>query len=221
MHFSIEFFVNHNYNSSMRARKAESMIETLVAITVIVISTVAALSLMRTAISSNRVIEEKVIAINLAVEGLDAVKNIRDTNYLRFAGHAEECWNCINANVGDDCTRALTMAPGSSYYLIRELSVEPFMEWKLMTVTAPANGNLNLYNVDYDRDSQIDTTIYAQAGITRAGFTVLEDAPFKRLISFENVGTAGDAVRVTATVSWEESGVTKEISLTSVVSNVY
>ncbi|MFA5792411.1 MAG: hypothetical protein WC897_00905 [Candidatus Gracilibacteria bacterium] len=204
----------------MSTRKAESMIETLVAITVIVISTISALSLMRTAISGNRVIEDKVIAINLAIEGLDAIKNMRDTNYLRFSENADECWDKINASVGDTCTSAQTMTPGASYFLTRNFSTEPFLEWNLTTVTDPeVDGNLDLYNIDFDRDEQIDTTIYAQAGISSPGFVTVDEARFKRIITFESLPM--DALQITATVSWDNGGVIKEISLTRVIANVY
>ena len=63
--------------------KAESMIETIIAITVIVISSSAAMSLTRTALAGNENIGERIVAMNLAKESIEAVENIRDSNYLR------------------------------------------------------------------------------------------------------------------------------------------
>ncbi len=96
--------MRYAFLSRFSSRRAESMIETLVAITVIVIATTAALSVMRTALAGNQVIEKKVVALNLAEEVFEALRNIRDTNYLLYASDPDNCWNQINISDVSECT---------------------------------------------------------------------------------------------------------------------
>jgi type II secretory pathway pseudopilin PulG len=199
------------------------MIETLVAITVIVMATVSALSMMRTAISGNQIIEDKVIAMNLAMEGIDAVRNIRDTNYLRFYSDADECWDKINAPVGSDCTSKTSISNGD-YYLIRNIYDAPLFEWVLRPVTLDIHGNLDLYEFTFDSDGDgirdSEANLYAQTVVPApAGFTSVERAKFRRILT---VDLASDTTfQVTSTVTWETGGIEKNISLTGVIANVY
>ena len=88
---------------ALKNRSAESLIESIVAVSIIVIATAASLSLIRTSLVGNNVIGEKIIAMNLALEGIEALRNIRDSNYLNFPSDPDECWNSIDAQIVDDC----------------------------------------------------------------------------------------------------------------------
>ncbi|MCK4453842.1 prepilin-type N-terminal cleavage/methylation domain-containing protein [Candidatus Parcubacteria bacterium] len=65
-----------------RLKKGFSLLEVLVAITVITVGLVGIVGLIVYNISISRVSSNKVIAVNLAQEGIEAVKNIRDSNWL-------------------------------------------------------------------------------------------------------------------------------------------
>jgi len=62
--------------------KGFSLLETLVAIAVITVGLVGVIGLIAYTISISRVSPNKVIAANLAQEGIEAVRNIRDSNWL-------------------------------------------------------------------------------------------------------------------------------------------
>lgn len=62
--------------------KGFSLIEVLVAITVLIVGLVGVVGLIVYNISISRASPEKVIAVNLAQEGIEVVRNIRDSNWL-------------------------------------------------------------------------------------------------------------------------------------------
>jgi Tfp pilus assembly protein PilV len=42
--------------------------------------------------------ESRIQAINIAREGLEAIENIRDTNWIQLSSNMKECWNTLNYN---------------------------------------------------------------------------------------------------------------------------
>lgn len=216
---------------ALRVRRAESLIETLLAITVIVISTTAALSLIRVSVAGNTVIGDKLIALNLGLEAVEAVKNVRDTNYLRFASDPDTCWNTLDVEDVLDCSSATIIEDVSvvpEYYLDRHFNeTDPLFEWDLEEVTdSTTHGYLDLYELDLgadiDGDGSDDTIqLYAQTDMTdTVGFTSVEEKAFHRVLEFDYDAT-GEAFDVTVTVSWLQRGEEKTITLTRTIANVY
>jgi len=66
-------------------KKGFTLMEVMVAVSVIIIGLTAALGLIAFTISSGAQDKEKLIAINLAQEGIELVRNIRDNNWKRIA----------------------------------------------------------------------------------------------------------------------------------------
>lgn len=75
------------------SRRGETLVEVLIALSLLVVGAMGALGLLNVAAIHNQLSSERVIATNLAREGIEAVHNIRDTNWLRFAGERRICWN--------------------------------------------------------------------------------------------------------------------------------
>ncbi|MCK5472059.1 hypothetical protein KAI54_02630 [Candidatus Gracilibacteria bacterium] len=84
--------------TKIKSRKGETLVEVSVALVLLVVGALSALRLLGLAGISNQITKERVIATNLAREGLEAVRNIRDTNWLRFAGERRRCWNNLDAS---------------------------------------------------------------------------------------------------------------------------
>lgn len=210
---------------AFRSRPAESLIETLVAITVIVVSTTAALTVMRTALAGNDLIERKVIAVNLALEGLEALRNMRDTNYLLYASDPDNCWNKYAVTDVADCSdgTADEITEGVNYYLVRNFVRDPLLGWDLLVVSGATSGKMILYDVDIDGDSVADTQMYAQSGVTNADFTAstTDTATYRR--RFTVVESAdGNAYDATVTVEWTDyHGLAHSIDLSRTIRNIY
>ena len=76
----------------MPKRKAETLLEVIIAIFVVALGTTTASTLIISAIQANTFSKDNLVALNLAVEGIEAVRNIRDTNWLKF-GFDKENFN--------------------------------------------------------------------------------------------------------------------------------
>ncbi len=207
------------------AKPAESLIETIVAITVIVLATAAALSVMRTSVQGNDIIGKKTVAINLALEGFEILRNIRDTNYLLLSTDPDECWDTLGITDVSDCSSATgvnLINNGYTYYFSREVSTAPYFDWRITRLTNyTMQGFLNLYDVDTDSDGDDDVQLFAQTGVTNTDFTAVTGASrlYQRYVTISNkTSTTYDA---TITVRWYDNGVQKSLVLTRTLANVY
>jgi len=195
---------------------AESLIETIISVTVIVIATTASLSMLRSSLEGNEIVGQKEIAINLTLEGLDALKNIRDTNYLRFADSASDCWNAHGVMDAADCG-SNQLAEGSTYYFTRYFTGD--LSWNVLVERRAADASLSLYTLDLGSGNTME--IYAQKGLAPAdGFTLKTSGVFSRSMTliYNADSTAYDA---TVTVSWLDGDLTHQVSLTRTIANVY
>ncbi len=217
------------------SRHAESLIESIVAITVIVLSTTAAMSLIRTSVSGNKVIAEKVIAMNLALEGVEAVKNIRDTNYLNFSSKPEDCWDAVDAKDISECDTAYgaptatlmrdLTALGKTYYLKRILQDEAYRFSYELSLDGASYEDISLYDVYDSSGSNKVMQLYAQSGLESLNNTVyrvVAEDIYKRSIVFtENTYDPLNAVDVSVSVEWESKGANYSVTMTRTIANVY
>lgn len=72
----------------------ESVTEILVAISVLAIMLTSTFSLLNRAVSSNVNVSKRVMALNIAREGVEGVRSIRDTNWLKYSGAIRAKWLC-------------------------------------------------------------------------------------------------------------------------------
>jgi type II secretory pathway pseudopilin PulG len=80
---------NRDFRSGL---SGQSMLEVIVASGVIVTAVSAALTLVQSSINGAKASEEKIVAFNLAREGLEAVRLIRDSNWLAGRDFDEGLW---------------------------------------------------------------------------------------------------------------------------------
>ena len=88
------FYKNQNRESG------QTLIETMVAVFIMVMGVTAALGLANYSLSASSGIRNQIMGMGLAREGLEAVKNMRDTNWL-------------NATISNDCYNYSTSSPGT------------------------------------------------------------------------------------------------------------
>jgi len=127
-------------------RRGETILETLIAMGVLAIGITIAGQVMATSLRNVNSSKNRVIAVNIAKEGLEAIRNIRDTNWLRYSGKKRECWNHQPTKENDDSCPDLTtgdykpIQPGN--YIIYK---QPIYEvdgtyvgwkWRLESLTA-------------------------------------------------------------------------------------
>ena len=215
---------------ALRTRLAESMIETIVSITVIALASVATLSMLQTALKGNNVIGEKLVAIELAMEGLDAIKSIRDTNYLLFASDPETCWDKLSLTSTSDCATA-TPITSREYYLFQDFSTDPVYRWNLVRVgTVARNGYLNLFELATSATTSIPYYSDWHNASDTSTFTTDETNQFFRTVTIDRdpVDSGGTALcaddqcyQATVTVEWTVNALTQSVSLSRLITNVY
>ena len=114
------------------------------------------LTLVLSAINAATVTKEKVIALNLAREGIEAVRNIRDTNWLKYGANMRECWNWDenwDKSNNDDVD-----SPGCATGYKAERLIQPGYyrvdfdntnyKWKLEKYTTVSNWTVDLWTTD-------------------------------------------------------------------------
>jgi|SRR3989344_4627917 len=77
------------------SQSGQLMVESIIAISILVVGLLGTFSLLSRSLSLNRVIADQMIAANLAAEGIELVKNLIDANVLRGGP-----WN-LGLNLGD------------------------------------------------------------------------------------------------------------------------
>lgn len=85
------------------SNKAFTLIELLVAITVMAVSIVAVYALVPRAIKTSKVNADRFIVAQLANEGIEVIKNIRDTNWLEQMTFPANSWDEGLTNCAAGC----------------------------------------------------------------------------------------------------------------------
>jgi len=99
------------------------MIETMVAVFILVTGVTAALGLAVYAYSASTNIVKQIIATGLAREGLEAVKNMRDTNWLQQTTIDTSCFNYLSLDQTANCYKNwLGNSAGTTAYCLNPTS---------------------------------------------------------------------------------------------------
>ena len=103
-----------------------TFVETLVAITVLLVAIVAPMSLAQDGIVAARLAQDQIVAFYLGQEGIEVVKNLRDNNRLINAAGGQlsgaELSNCTVSDpesAEEGCIVDASQAPGGQFYTER------------------------------------------------------------------------------------------------------
>ena len=184
-----------------------TLIETLVAITVFTFSVLAILSVLASNFSNTNYTKGRTTAIYLAQEGVEYVRNIRDT-YALYSGGGANSWNDFVAKL-DPCDKA--SSPEGCYLDIkRDSSGDP-------------------YNIFTTGDPQQITNIYIAACTLGCpeilfdevageyNYALGDGTDYTRQINVANLNDK--EMIVFSTVSWNTRGQTYQVSFSEVLSN--
>lgn len=108
-------------------KKGESILETIIAMGILAIGIMLASTIMGSSLRNINLSKNRVIAVNVAREGIEAMRNIRDTNWLKFSSNRRTCWNHDPAI--DNCDNIIfTPIDPGTYIIYKEDTVQ---KWKL------------------------------------------------------------------------------------------
>lgn len=193
----------------VRSPRAESLGEVIIALTVISIVAAGVSVLLHIQMRGSTRIKYRTETYVLAREGAELVKNLLETNALRFPGNLEDCWDTIDATSAQTCAASTKLTNGTSYRVDEEMSDNT--RW----------GEINALSITSSTDTLLYEHVIAGNSVYNhqaAGGTA---TPFHRTVMIEKSQTfatssSDDTLVVTSTVTWELFGQTQstEFSLT-------
>ncbi|HMR01042.1 MAG TPA: hypothetical protein PKA32_01510 [Candidatus Gracilibacteria bacterium] len=210
----------------MKEKTAETLVEVVVAVFVVVMGSAVATTLIVNSMRANSFSKDNLVALNLAVEGLEAVRNIRDTNWMKFGFDKTNCWNLVPGSGPGDCSPLYDQI-AEGYYTadLNPISYEFDLgsvadSLDLNSASNPNDsyrlGYVDLTTVAGTQDILITEDTIAGLGLTNAGAS-----KFYREIHIEyDTGdpATGEIMYVTSTVQWDQNGV-HQVELTTSLAN--
>lgn len=208
-------------------KPAETLIEVVVAVFVVATGSAAATTLIVNSMRANSFSKDNLVALNLAVEGLEAIRNIRDTNWMKFGFDKTNCWNLEPLSGPGECTAPYPQI-GEGFYSVNldpttyafDLSADIGTPLDLNTMAGTNDsyqlGFVDLTSIPGDQDIYV-TSSY----ITSEGFPDGGDSKFYRMLEISyDTGDPATAERmdVVSTVQWRQNGV-HQVQLTSSLTN--
>ncbi len=214
-------------------KQAFTLVEVIVAFSVLVLVIVASTNLLVSVIRSNTENENTLVAYGLAQEGLEAVRNMRDSDWLLgadFEGYVgTSCvWEggCFPQQIDTSADYVLDFrqidSQGADITHASDLqSVSPWMFYPV-DLSDP-NGldwqKTKLYIPKAPDQGQNQVPVWYKPCVNGCDNTVTQ-SPFSRYIEVVPAGyQAGDTdikkYRVTSVVRWQEIGRPKEVRLTT------
>ena len=89
--------------------RGETIIEVMVAVVILALVMTATFSLLQQAVTTNEDVRNRIIGLNIAREGIEGVRNIRDTNWLKYSGDRRGKWLCLDSiEKSDACGASVT-----------------------------------------------------------------------------------------------------------------
>lgn len=91
------FFFKHNISQLVRSERNQheegfTLLENLIALSIVVIGGLAVFALLSQTLLSSRTNQDQIIEINLAREGIEIVRSIRDSSDLGYAALVDGSW---------------------------------------------------------------------------------------------------------------------------------
>ncbi len=203
-----------------KKQSGESIIEVLVAATLLVAVLTTSFVTLNRAARANVNVGNRIVAINIAREGIEAVRNIRDTNWLKYSGNRREKWLCLDSlSSPDECEDNSTPQLITSgfyqvnfsetdkrYFLVKILGADkldiPGESVELESFRLYRDITTDKFTHDDDLGANPATEFYRQIEIT--------------VVSDDVCGGSGcleEKIEVSSRVGWIEGESTKNITL--------
>jgi len=197
---------------NFKQKAAESLIETIIAVTIIGLSATGAMIAVRMALVGNQTAEDRLQALSFAQEGIETIRNIRDTNYLRF--ELDECWNSLEGTSITDCADALI--DDSTYYVLK-VDMEDVFGDDYLEESADADvfaDEYRLYECEFN--GGVYNMYLSPSWADPTAEDCVESNFFRQIYIEYDTGDPATAslMDVTATVNWTIAGEEKTVSLT-------
>ncbi len=203
------------------SKKATSIVEALIIMLIIVMGIVGMYNIFSRSRALSTSTWNRIKAIQMAREWLEAVTNIRNTNVILFGSDTKNCWNVFNYDV--NCignTGVGTDIQNNTRFIVNK---DTDNRWKLFTPVTSATGYSdtdyrNAFRVNIDTNG-----LYTQSGGTTFNplFTREIDISYEDTDSDGSATSNDEKMNVSSIVRWWDSSSTKpyEVRLDLLLSN--
>lgn len=123
-------------NPSEIQQSGQTLIETVVAIFIMVMGIVSALGLAIYSLNASTNVSKQIVAVGLAREGIESIKNMRDTNWLRDT-LSNDCYDYPKGTQTQYCYKNWLNPTGGTNY-----DIEPPSDEKNYTISYDLNNEL-------------------------------------------------------------------------------
>jgi len=179
--------------AAMQSRRGMTLIETLVAISILAVAIVAPMSLTVQSLSAAYYAKDQIAASNLAQEAIESVRSVRDGNILKIA-----------LNTTSTCD-----ADGLSMHLMCGIPVDT--DFKIDT------RNNSIVRCDADGTDACDPL---ETDGDLYGYGLGEDTKFTRSVQATFIDDFQQEIRVMVTVTWQ-SGSQQTMRTFTIYENLY
>ncbi len=142
-------------------KSGETVLEVMIAVAIMSIVMTGAFALFQQAIEVNVNIRNRVIALSIAQEGIEAVRSLRDVNWLRFSGNRRDNWLCLEIS-GNSCDSSMT---GEGFYRVHYDDTEK--EYLLEPITSPSDAKAFF---EFDSSLSPGVDVFAEAELPNEVF---------------------------------------------------
>lgn len=144
-----------------------TLLETIVAVGLIVVGLISALGLITTSLFYVSNIQDRLVAANLAAEGIEVVRNIRDSNWLQNPTDRTK-WN-LNLSNGD-YQIAYNSVPPLSFYNdsnLLQLNSSTGLYNYIAGASTPYKRKVSIVNLSNGYEMQVISTVtWQRRGVT-------------------------------------------------------
>ena len=159
--------------------------EVMIATVILVLMLSSVFALLNRAVATNVDNKKRIMALSLAREGIEGVRNIRDTNWLQFSGSRRRNWLCLEVANDGSCSERLA----EGYYALQYDGVDYTLTQTVDTVGV-RQGVLDLFSPENFREYMLyESTDPYLLTLWDGGIHAKSATPFFRQIEFrfENV----------------------------------
>ncbi|MBP8016627.1 hypothetical protein KAZ01_01330 [Candidatus Gracilibacteria bacterium] len=199
-------------------KNGNSIIEIMVVLVVLTVGVVGTYGILNSGQKLASTTENRVKAINIAREGIEAVQNIRDTNWIKFSSDHTNCWKVLNYDplcIGNSSSNIISTG---SYILLNSGSL-----WILYGVIVNPSWNFYTYKqnfpVYYDSNGLISQSgsysVLCSSTLNKDCLSI-----FSREIKIENPDNS--RLKVSSIVKWVDNSSSAEphvINLETILTN--
>jgi len=200
-----------------KSQRGNSIIEVMVVIIILTIGITGAYNIISSGQKLSSTAENRIKAINIAREGLEAVENIRDTNWIKFSSDYDNCWNVKNYDVGCIGVPGKKF-PAGSYTLVQSGAL-----WTLSGTILPS-GTYATYIGQFPIFLDTNSLPTSSGNNIKCSSLKTSDCKtiFTREIQITYPSADNDHIKVNSIVTWVDSSLTTgphSINLETILTN--